>query len=77
MYMFNVSLQPDGILPVDKWIKCNAKTELEALQCACDTLQLNQLPITIHIADDKFLYKNGTPFKTKGFDIDIDKEVKN
>ena len=70
-YMINIDLQPDGTLPVDKWQRVDAASKDEALQAACNMLTLDRLPCTVHVATDKFLWENGTPKITFGYDIEV------
>jgi len=72
-YSYNLGLTPDGHLPPSMWVETDAKTESEALQLACNQLKLEQLPFTVHIASDKFLYPEGTPMMTKAFTMEVAK----
>lgn len=70
-FLYNTHLQPDGTLPPEHWVACEADDEMETLQIACRVLTLADLPCTVHIANTKHMYPNGVPMMTKGFDIAV------
>lgn len=69
-YLYNTHLQPNGVLPPDKWIECHADSREAALQIACNTLKLSDLPCTVHVADSSPLHPNGVPMITHGYDLE-------